>query len=117
MDRLSERWFKFTDKTNTIIFSFVFFWGTLVYLTHVEDMVSRYLSHLSNTTGNYGYSALKTMFWIVGLVVDYILIVMPFSVIGMMIQGDKVGDKKRYILRFIRKSFVFWIYLLTHLIP
>ena len=117
MERLSERWFKLIENVSIIILSFAFFWGILYLLANDEGMVSRYLSHLNNATGNDGYSDIKTMFWIVAIVVDYILIVMPFSVIGMMIQGNKVGDKKQYILRFILKSFVFWLYLFANLIP
>jgi len=40
------------------------------------------------------------MLMFVTLAVDYILLVMPFAVIGIMIRGDKIGDKKRFILRF-----------------
>jgi hypothetical protein len=91
MDRLSERWFRLTESIIIIILSFAFFWGTLVYLTHVEDVVS------SNATGNDGYPAILM---IADFIVDYILFVMPFAVIVIMIRGDKIGDKKRFILRF-----------------
>jgi len=117
MSRLFERWFKLMNTTIAIILSFAFFWITLYLLINDEGMVSRYLSHLSNATGNGGYSAISTILMIVAFIVDYILFVMPFAVIGIMIRGDKIGDKKRFILRFILKSFVFWIYLFAYLIP
>jgi len=117
MDRLSERWFKLIDTTIAIIVSFAFFWITLYLLINDEGMVSRYLNHLSNVTGNDGYSAISTILRIVGYIVDYVLFVMPFAVVGIIIRGDKIGDKKRFILRFILKFFVFWIYLFAYLIP
>ncbi len=33
---------------------------------------------------------------------------MPFAVIGIMIRGDKIGDKKRFILRFLLQFILFW---------
>ena len=104
MDRLSERWFRLTESIIIIILSFAFFWGTLVYLTHVEDVVS------SNATGNDGYPAILM---IADFIVDYILFVMPFAVIGIVIRGDKIGDKKRYILRFPLQFILFWLKVIS----
>jgi len=108
MGRLSELWFKFTYTTSIVFFSFIFFWGALVYLIDIDGKITHYLSHLSDQTGNDGFSALKTLVVVVSIVVGYILIVMPFSVIGIFIRGNKVGDKKQYILRFLLRSILFW---------
>jgi len=100
MRRLSERWFRLTESISIIILSFAFFWGVMYYLTNVDDTIDHYLNHLSNITGNDGYSTISTIVDIASFVGVYILFVMPFAVIGIMIRGDKIGDKKRYILRF-----------------
>jgi len=110
MRRLSERWFRLTESINIIILSFTFFWGTLVYLTHVEDVVSSNPGYLSNATGNDGYPAILM---IADFIVDYILFVMPFAVIGIMIRGDKIGDKKRFILRFPLQFILFWLKVIS----
>jgi len=100
MSRLSELWFRLTEKISTIIFSFIFFWGALVFLVETDDKIINYLDNLRSQIG-YGYiSAIKIMIAVASVIVGYILIVMPFSMIGMMILGNKVGDKKRFILRF-----------------
>jgi hypothetical protein len=112
MDRLSERWFKLADKINTIIISIVFFWGGCAYLFDTGSKITSYLQNLSDKTGNDAYSAIKTLVIIFMLVGGYILFVMPFGVILMMIRGDKVGDKKQHILRFLLKSIFFWLYLI-----
>ena len=52
MSRLSELWFKFTEKINGIIFSFVFFWGTLPFMYHFENKTYNHLGHLKHATGN-----------------------------------------------------------------
>jgi len=112
MGRLSELWFRVVEKISTIVFSFIFFWSILVYLVHIEDKISAYLGHLSDQTGNDGYSAIKTLVWVVSIVVDIILALIPFAVTGLLIRGDKVADKKRYILQLMLRILLFWVRLL-----
>jgi len=100
MHRLSERWFKFADKITTAIFSFIFFWVALAYLADADNKITHYLNHLSNQTGNDGYSAIETLIVVVSIIIGYVLIMMPFGVIIMLIFGDRIGDKKSFILRF-----------------
>ena len=100
MRRLSELWFRWIENVSIIILSCVFFWGVIYYLSNVDDKVDHYLNHLSNITGNDGYSTISTMVDIAIFVGIYILFVMPFAVIGIVIRGDKISDKKRFILRF-----------------
>jgi len=100
MKRLSERWFRLTENINIIILSCAFFWSAMYNLSNFDSMISNHLNHLSDITGNDGYSVISNILMIVTFAVDYILLVMPFGVIGIMLHGDKVGDKKRYILRF-----------------
>jgi len=107
MGRLSELWFRLTEKISAAIMSFIFFWGTLAYLGNIESKIVDYLEYLEYKTGNHGYFILELLVIIVSSVVDYILLVMPFSVIGMLLHGDKVVDKKRYILRFILYTIYF----------
>jgi len=100
MDRLSERWFRLIESVSIIILSCVFCWIAICCLTHVDNETERHLNHLSKITGNDGYSTISNMLMFVTLAVDYVLFVMPFAVIGIMIRGDKIADKKRFILRF-----------------
>jgi len=108
MGRLSELWFKFTDTISTVIFSFIFFWGAIIYLIDTDGKIIHYLNHLSYQTGNDAFSSIKTLVIVFSIIIGYILIVMPFSVIGILIRGNKVGDKKQYILRFLLRSILFW---------
>jgi len=100
MRRLSELWFRLIESISIIILSCVFCLIAMVYLTHIDNEIERHLNHLSKITGNDGYSTISNILMFVTLAVDYILFVMPFAVIGIMIRGDKIGDKKRFILRF-----------------
>ena len=100
MRRLSELWFRLIEIVSIIILSFAFFWGIMYNLSNVDDKISNNLNHLSDITGNDGYSTISNILMIVTFAVDYILLVMPFAVIGIIIRGDKIGDKKRFILRF-----------------
>jgi len=36
---LSELWLRFAEKINGVIFSFVFFWGTLPFMYHPENKI------------------------------------------------------------------------------
>ncbi|MFP3159100.1 MAG: hypothetical protein RXR65_04960 [Hydrogenobaculum sp.] len=101
MSRLSERWFKFADAISTIIFSFIFFWGAFVYFVDFSGKIIHYINHLSDQTESDAYfSVIGFLVVMTRIIVGYILLVMPFSVIGITILGDKVGDKKQYVLRF-----------------
>jgi hypothetical protein len=113
MRRLSERWFRLIENVSIIILSFAFFWGAMYNLTNVDDKIDHYLNHLSNITGNDGYSTISTMVDIASFVGVYILFVMPFAVIGIMIRGDKIGDKKRFILRFPLQFILFWLKVIS----
>jgi len=100
MRRLSELWFRWIENVSIIILSFAFFWGVMYNLSNFDSTISDHLNHLSDITGNDGYSTIGNILMFVTFIVDYILLVMPFAVIVIMIRGDKIGDKKRFILRF-----------------
>jgi len=89
---LSELWLRFAEKINGIIFSFVFFWGTIAYLVHIQEKICNHLRHLKHATGNHGYFTLQIVLVIVSCVVDFIWFVMPFSITSLIIHGDK-ADK------------------------
>jgi len=108
MGRLSEIWFKFTDTISTIVFSFIFFWGALVYLIDIDGKITHYLNHLSYQTGNDAYSTIKTLVIVLSIILGYILIIMPFSMIGIKLRGNKINNKKQHFLRFFLKSLLFW---------
>jgi hypothetical protein len=59
MSWLFEHWLRFAEKINGAIFSFVFFWGTIIYLYHFEKLIYYYLEHLEHTASNHGYSTLQ----------------------------------------------------------
>jgi len=107
MGRLSELWFRLTEKITTIIFSFIFFWSALVYFANISDGITHYLTHLSEQTRNYGYSAIGGLVKFVSFIVYIILILMPFAITGAILRGDNV-DKKRHILRFFLRLLLFW---------
>jgi len=114
MSRLSERWFKFADALSTIIFSFIFFWSAFVYFVDFSGEIIHYINHLSDQTESDAYfSAIEFLVEIARIIVGYILLVMPFGVIGITILGDKVGDKKQFILRFPLKFPLFLIRLIS----
>jgi len=89
---LSEFWLKFAEKINGVIFSFVFFWGTLPFMYHFENKTYNHLGHLKHATGNGGYFDLQIVLFIVSCVVDFIWLIAPFGVANEMIHGDK-ADK------------------------
>jgi len=93
MRRLSELWFRLIESVSIIILSFAFFWGAMYYLSN--------------------FSTISNILTIVTFIVDYILFVMPFAVIGIMIRGDKIGDKKRFILRFPLQFILFWLKVIS----
>jgi len=86
---LSELWLKFAEKINLVIFSFVFFWGTLPFIYHFENKIYNHLEHLDNKTGNHGYFALQIVLFLVSIVVDFIWFIAPFSAASLIIYGDK----------------------------
>jgi len=90
MSWLSERWLSFAEKINGIIFSFVFFWGTLPFMYHFENKLYNHLGHLKHATGNHGYFALQIVLVLVSCVVDFIWFIMPIYVAGVIIYWDKV---------------------------
>jgi len=87
---LSEHWLRFAEKINGVIFSFVFFWGTLTFIYHFENKIYNHFDHLHRTTGNGGYFDLQAVVFLVSCVVDFIWFIAPFSVISVIIHGDKV---------------------------
>jgi len=87
---ITERWFRIAEKTNGVIFSFVFFWSTLPFIYHFEHKIYNYLGHLKHATGNHGYFALQIVLFIVSCVVYFIWFAMPFSITSLIIHGDKV---------------------------
>jgi len=89
---LSEFWLRITEKINGVIFSFVFFWGTLPFVYHFERKIYNHLGHLKHTTENHGYFALQIVLVIVSCVVDFVWFIAPFSVTSVIIYGDK-ADK------------------------
>ena len=82
-------------------------------LSNFDSTIANHLNHLSNITGNDGYSTISTMVDIASFVGVYILFVMPFAVIVIMIRGDKIGDKKRFILRFPLQFILFWLKVIS----
>jgi len=87
---LSELWIKFAEKINGVVFSFVFFWGTLPFIYHFENKTYKHLRHLEHATGNHGYFALQIVLVVVSCVVDLIWFIMPFSATSLIIHGDKL---------------------------
>jgi len=88
---LSKRWLRFTEKINFVIFSFVFFWGTLPFIYHFEEKLYNHLRHLHHATGNGGYYALQIVLFLVSCVVDFMWFVTPFGAANEIIHGDKVS--------------------------
>jgi len=113
MRRLSELWFRWIENVSIIILSCVFFWGVMYNLSNFDSTISDHLNHLSDITGNDGYSTIGNILMFVTFIVDYILLVMPFAVIVIMIRGDKIGDKKRFILRFPLQFILFWLKVIS----
>jgi len=87
---LSNHWLRFAEKINGVVFSFVFFWGTLSPLYHFENKVYNHLRHLHHTTGNGGYLALQIVLFLVSCVIDFIWFIMPFITASGIIYWDKV---------------------------
>ena len=87
---LSELWLRFAEKINGIIFSFVFFWGTIGFIYHFEHKIYNYLGHLHHATGNGGYFALQIVLVIVSCVVDFVWFIMPFITASGIIYWNKV---------------------------
>jgi|GEM_PF-1193410 len=113
MRRLSELWFRWIENVSIIILSFAFFWGAMYNLSNFDSTIANHLNHLSDITGNDGYSTIGNILMFVTFIVDYILLVMPFAVIVIMIRGDKIGDKKRFILRFPLQFILFWLKVIS----
>jgi len=99
MDRLFERWFKFVDTVSTVISSFIFSWvAAVICYSLIDDKAVHYIDHLSKQTGNDALSAIGLLFWFVGAIVSYTLFMIPFSLIATLILGDKISNKKLFIL-------------------
>jgi uncharacterized membrane protein YdjX (TVP38/TMEM64 family) len=92
MSWLSEHWLRFAEKINGIIFSFVFFWGTIGFIYHAENKLYNYLERLHNASGNGGYFALQIVLVLVSTVVDFIWAIMPFITASGIIYWNKVDD-------------------------
>jgi len=86
---LSELWLRFAEKINFVIFSFVFFWGTLPFMYHFEEKLYNHLRHLHYTTGNSGYYVLQIMLFLVSCIVDFMWFIMPFGIASEAIHGEK----------------------------
>jgi len=101
MERLSERWFKFTDTISTVISSFIFSWvASLACLYFIDHKIVNYIDHLSKQTGNDALSAISLLVGFVGAIVGYTLFMIPFSLIATLILGNKISNKKLFILTF-----------------
>ena len=87
---LSEFWLRFAEKVNGVIFSFVFFWGTLGYLYHFENKIYNHFDHLHRVTGNGGYFDLQIVVFLVSCVVDFVWFIAPISVAYGIFYGDKL---------------------------
>jgi len=95
MDRLSELWFEIIEKITTVIFSFVFFWGILNYLSGFEWLIYNHLGHLKHTTGNHRYFGLQVAVAIVNLVVNFVLFIAPVYITGVIFHLNKAGKYKQ----------------------
>jgi len=93
MRRLSEIWFILAEKISTIIFSFIFCWGAIPYLSNIEKKITHYLDHLSDKTGNDGYFVLESMVRDVSTIVKLILVFAPFIVAGILLRIINVNKK------------------------
>ena len=101
MERLSERWFKFTDTISTAISSFIFSWfAAVVCFYFIDDKTVHYIDHLSKQTGNDALSAIGLLFEFIGAIVSYTLFMMPFGLIVSLIRGNRINNKKLFILIF-----------------
>jgi len=110
MDRLSERWFKFTDTISTVISSFIFFWvAAFVCLYLIDHKIVNYIDHLSKQTGNDALSAIGLLVGFVGAIVGYTLFMIPIGMIVTLIPGNRISNKKLFILIF---PLVFFISLI-----
>jgi len=89
MSWLSNHWLRFAEKINGVIFSFVFFWGTIGFIYHFEEKIYNYLDRLHNASGNGGYFALQIVVFLVSCVVDFVWFIMPIYVAGAIIYWDK----------------------------
>jgi len=87
---LTERLFRLAEKINGAIFSFVFLWGTLALLYHLEHKAINYLGHLKHVTGNHGFIAIQIVVFLVSCVIDFILAILPFYVSIAIFYWDKV---------------------------
>ena len=87
---LTERWFRIAEKTNGVIFSFLFFWGTIPFLYHFENKLYNHLRHLKHATGNHGYFALQIVLFLVSCVVDFIWFIISFGITSLIIHGNKL---------------------------
>jgi MFS family permease len=114
MDRLSERWFKFTDTISTVISSFIFFWvAAFVCFYFIDHTTVHYIDHLSKQTGNDALSTIGALVEFVGYVVSYTLFMIPIGMIIVLIFGNRIGNKKAFILTF---PFTFLLTLIIGLI-
>jgi hypothetical protein len=88
---LSKHWLRIAEKINGVIFSFVFFWGTLGYLYHFENKIYNHFDHLHQTTGNGGYFDLQIVVFLVSCVVDFVWFITPFFITGAIVYWNKVN--------------------------
>jgi len=87
---LSEFWLKFTEKVNWATFSFIFFWGTLPFIYHLETKTYDFFGHMEHVTGNHDYFALQIVVFLVSCVVDFVWAFMPIFVSSGIYYWDKV---------------------------
>ena len=87
---LSEHWLRIAEKINGAIFSFVFFWGTLPFIYHLETKTYDFFGHMEHVTGNHDYFALQIVVFLVSCVVDFVWAFMPIFVSSGIYYWNKV---------------------------
>jgi len=91
---LSETWFEIAKKVNAVFFSFIFFWTTLYFLPHITKMITHYLEHLGNTTGNTGYYTLETIVKGLSIILYVVFGLAPFVITGITLNIINIHKKK-----------------------
>jgi len=90
---LSEIWFELAKKINGIIFSFIFFWMSVSFLSYITSTVSHYFEHLGNKTGNTIYYTLEAMTKDLSIILYLVFGLAPFIISGILLNIIGINEK------------------------